>query len=280
MKFDKELASIHAYLCADGYVIKNPKNQKHKYYHIGLRNNNELLLKNFREHFKKVFGVYPTITKDKRCKIQNKDIYFKLTKDFSYYSDKWVIPKLSKEELKCWLRTYFDCDAWVQVQKGKSRSIGLESINERGLKQIRDVLQKEFEIHTSNVKKRKNRNIWYIYICGKSNLLKFKENIGFLHPKKKARLEEALDSYETYEWIIPNKKEKLLEFIKTRGRIRNDTKEVRFFSIIRDNLLKLKNKLIQYNIKGKIYGPWKNNKGRIYYCLKLKQRELNKLKVG
>jgi len=279
MKFNRDLASIHAYLCADGYVIRNPESQKHKYYYIGLRNTNEVLLKDFQNKFKVVFGLTPMITKDGRCKIQNKNIFFQLTKRFSYYSGEWTIPKLSKEELKCWLRAFFDCESWVQVQKAKSRSIGIESINEKGLGQIKDVLQKEFEIHTSDVKKRKNRNVWYIHICGKHDLLRFKENIGFLHPKKKARLQEALDSYETYEWVIPEDKEKLIEFIKNQGRLRNDTKEVRFFSIIKDNLLKLKNKLIQYNIKGKVYGPWKNNRGRIYYCLKFKQKELDKLKA-
>lgn len=37
MKFNKNLSAIHAYLCADGYVIKNHSTQKHKYCHIGLR---------------------------------------------------------------------------------------------------------------------------------------------------------------------------------------------------------------------------------------------------
>jgi hypothetical protein len=37
MKFDTNLSSIHGYLCGDGYVIKNPKTQKHKYYHIGYK---------------------------------------------------------------------------------------------------------------------------------------------------------------------------------------------------------------------------------------------------
>ena len=120
--------------------------------------------------------------------------------------------------------------------------------------------------------------MWYIHICGKDDLLRFKDNIGFLHPKKKARLQEALDSYETYEWTIPEEKEKLIKFINKRGRIRKDTKEIRFFSILKKNLIELKNKLIKYDINAKVYGPWKNNRGRIYYCLTIKQSELIKLK--
>jgi hypothetical protein len=277
MKFNQDLASIHAYLCADGYVIRNPITQKHKYYHIGFRNTNIILLKDFQNKFKKVFDLTPIITNEGRCRIQNKNIFFQLTKDFSYYSSEWSIPQLSLNELRHWLRSYFDCDGWVEVQKSKSRVIGLESVNENGLKQIKNSLLK-FGIKSSEVKRRKNKIIWCINICGKDDLLKFKENIDFLHPNKNKKLLEAINSYETYEWTIPSKKEEFIKFINKQGRLRNDTKEVRFFSIIKDNLIKLKEKLIEYNINVKIYGPWKNNKGRIYYCLIIKQADIIKLR--
>lgn len=277
MKFDQNLASVHAYLCADGYVIRNPETQKHKYYYIGLRNTNNILLKDFQNKFAKVFDLMPIITNDGRCKIQNKNIFFQLTKDFSYYSGEWTIPQLSLDDLKCWLRSYFDCDAWVAVQKGKSRVIGLESINKNGLEQIKNSLFK-FGIKSSEVKKRKNRNVWYIYVCGKDDLLKFKESIGFLHPRKNDKLLEAINSYETYEWVIPNKKEDFIEFINKKGKRRSDTKQVRFFSILEDNLIKLKNELNKYDVISKISGPLKNGYGRIYYCLTFNQKELEKLR--
>jgi hypothetical protein len=277
MEFDKNLASVHAYLCADGYVIRNPKTQKHKYYHIGLRNTNSILLKDFQNKFHTIFGLKPIITNEGRCRIGNKNIFFQLTKNFSYYSDEWTIPQLSLDELKCWLRSYFDCDAWVEVQIGKSRSIGLESINESGLEQINKSLLK-FGIKSSDVKKRKNKNIWYIHICGKDDLLKFKENIDFLHPNKNKKLLEAINSYETYEWTIPDEKENFVEFINNRGKTRAKTKEVRFFSILKDNLIKLKDILDKYNVISKIYGPWKNGYGTKFYCLSFNQKELTKLR--
>ncbi|MEM5800069.1 MAG: LAGLIDADG family homing endonuclease [Candidatus Aenigmatarchaeota archaeon] len=278
MKFNQSLATIHAYLCADGYVITNPPTQKHKYYYIGLRNTNEIILQDFQKNFERAFGIKPIITKEKdRCKIQNKNLFLKLTKNFSFYSDKWTMPKLSLKGLRCWLRAFFDCEAWVNVQKGKSRVIGLESVNKNGLEQIRNSLLK-FGIKVSNVKKRKNRNIWYIYICGKENLLKFKENIGFLHPNKNKKLLEAINSYINYEWLIPSEREEFIKFVNDKGKLRNDTKEVRFFSIIKDNLIRLKEELIKYGIDARMYGPWKNNRGRIYYCLSFKQKELIKLR--
>ena len=58
MKIGENLAAVHAYLCADGYVIKNPENSKYNYFHIGLRNTNLVLLKDFQENFYQVFGIY------------------------------------------------------------------------------------------------------------------------------------------------------------------------------------------------------------------------------
>lgn len=277
MKFNQDLASVHAYLCADGYVIKNPDTQRHKYYHIGLRNTNFILLKDFQNKFEKVFGLRPIITNEGRCRIQNKNIFFQLTEDFSYYSDEWSLPQLSLDELKCWLRSYFDCDAWVAVQKGKSRVIGLESINKNGLEQIKSSLLK-FGIKSSEVKKRGDKNIWYISICGKDDLIKFKENIDFLHPRKNEKLLEAINSYETYEWSIPNTKKELINFVNKKGRPRLKSNEVRFFSILKSNLIKLKNELDKYNIRSNISNPMKNGYGRIYYCLTINQKELIRLR--
>lgn len=193
MKFDTNLASIHAYLCSDGYVIKNPKTQKHKYYYIGLRNTNKTLLKDFQTKFKEVFNIEPIITNEGRCKAQNKAIYYFLTKDFSYYSYEWSLPKLSKKNLKYWLRAFFDCEAWVENQPRISRLIGLDCCNEQGLLSIQKAL-KRFNID-SQIKKRKNRTIWRLTICGYENIKKFRKEINFLHPDKNLKLKNALNSY-------------------------------------------------------------------------------------
>ena len=157
MKFNKNLAAIHGYLCGDGYVIRNPPTQKHKYYHIGLRNTNSVLLEDFQSKFENIFGIKPIITNEGRCRIQNKEIYLFLTKDFSYYSYEWNMPRFSKENLKCWLRAFFDCEGWVENQPKKSRLIGLECCNEAGIFQIKEALLKSRI--TSEIQKKKNRVI-------------------------------------------------------------------------------------------------------------------------
>lgn len=268
MRFDKNLAAIHGYLCSDGYVIKNPKSQKHKYYHIGLRNTNNILLRDFQQKFEAVFGIKTIITNEGRCKIQNKKIYELLTKEFSYYSYEWKLPELNKEQLKYWLRAFFDCEGWVENQPAKSRLIGADCCNERGLSSIQEAL-KNFSI-SSSIKKKRGRTIWRLIISDLENLKKFQEGIGFLHPQKKQRLTEAIDSYKTYFWKIPKNKEGLLELLSEKGKIRKSRNEIRFNSIKKENLLDFKKALNKHNISSAIFGPWKNNTGSVYYCLIIK----------
>ena len=268
MEFDKNLAAIHGYLCSDGYVIRNPDTQKHKYYYIGLRNTNYILLEDFQQKFEAVFGLKPIITNEGRCKIQNKEIYELLTKEFSYYSYEWRLPELSKENLRYWLMAFFDCEGWVENQPAKSRLIGADCCNESGLLSIQEALKK-FEIY-SQIKKRSGRTIWRLTICDLNNLKKFAEKIGFLHPQKKQKLIEAINSYKNYSWGIPDNKEELMKFISEKGKLRKSRNEIRFMSIRKDNLLNLKKALNKHNISSNIFGPWKNNTGSLYYCLIIK----------
>tara|TARA_Y100000034_G_C6877593_1_gene401625 strand:+ start:1158 stop:1952 length:795 start_codon:yes stop_codon:yes gene_type:complete len=244
MKFDENLSAIHGYLCGDGYVIRNPKNQKHKYYTIGFRNTNFNLLMDFQRKFRRNFGLNPRISKDKdRCKIGNKEIYFILTESFSYYSYEWKIPKLSKQNLKYWLRAFFDCEAWVENQPAKSRLIGLDCCNKEGLFGVKKSLEK-LGIYC-NIGKRKDRTIWGLKICGLDNLKRFRKNIGFNHPRKSKKLDEAINSYVNYYWDIPLDKENLLKFIKSKGK--PETRRIMFYTIKLKNLSELKKILNRYH---------------------------------
>lgn len=57
MEFNKNLSIIHGYLYGDGYVCTNLPHQKHKYYSIGLRNQNYVLLKDFQDILYQVFKI-------------------------------------------------------------------------------------------------------------------------------------------------------------------------------------------------------------------------------
>ena len=272
MKFDQNLSAIHGYLCGDGYVIKNPETQNHKYYHIGFRNTNEILLKDFQKKFQTIFRLKPHITNEGRCRIQNKDIYHFLTKKYSYYSYEWELPTLSQQNLRFWLRAFFDCEGWVENQPRKSRLIGLDCCNEFGILSIRDSLEK-LGIK-SQVKKKSNRTIWRIAICGLHNLKRFQKEVNFLHPEKKSKLSEAINSYQDYIWEIPTSKSGVLKLIEQKGRIRKSRAEIRFISIKRKNLTNLAKALNTYQMPSKLFGPWKNNSGSKYYCLVIKEKNI------
>lgn len=88
-KNNVDAAIIHSYLCSDGYVIRNPPTQKCVYYYIGFRNTNLVLLKDFQSRFFKVFKIKPRLRIGERCIVQNRNLYFKLTQNYSYYSREW-----------------------------------------------------------------------------------------------------------------------------------------------------------------------------------------------
>jgi len=266
MKFDKNLSAIHAYLCADGYVIRNPESQKQKYYHIGLRNTNMVLLKDFQERFKQRFGLEPIITNEGRCRIGNKEIYYFLTKDYSYYSYEWEMPNLNKENLKLWLRTFFDCEAWVVLEKAKNRLIGMDSVNESGIYQIKGAL-KRFNID-SKIKKLDKRGIFRLFVYGKENLIRFQERIDFLHPSKKEKLDLAIKSYVNYEWKFPEDKKELKRFVKRLLKDKIGKSRVKISSIRRNNLVLLQKHLKRlFSIESNIYDC------RRYYELNVSKKE-------
>ena len=271
MKFDENLSSLHAYLCGDGYVIGNSEGKGHKYYMIGFRNMNLKLLKDFQKKFNLYFGLKPIITRDKdRCKIGNKKIYYFLTKNYSYYSYEWNLPKLSKKNLKYWLRSFFDCEAWVENQPRKSRFIGLECCNYEGIVSIQNSLER-FNIN-SQIRKKKDRTIWSLTICGLDNLKRFRKQVGFLHPNKNKKLDLAINSYVNYYWDLPDTKNELIRFFKFKGKLKGNY--VMFYTIKLVNLAKLKKILNRYRIKSKIGGPWTNNYGSINYSLLINKEVL------
>jgi hypothetical protein len=281
MKFNEDLATIHAYLCADGYVIKNPPQQKNKYYYIGFRNTNLTLLKDFQRRFQKYFGVKPRLLPGERCVVQRKEIYEELIQSFiSFYSREWKMPKLNEELDKVWLRAFFDCEGWVFCKRHQNRGIGLDSINEKGLKQVKSSLQK-LQIN-SKMKKRNDRDIFSLNIFGKNNLIKFKEKIGFLHLSKKEKLDKALNDFVNYYWKFPENENKLRMFIRnlmnTKGKVSSNNKIVRFISNKEKNITRTQKELNRlFDIESRVYKR-KNGIGTIYFELDInKQSEVRKL---
>ena len=175
---------------------------------------------------------YPLI-EGQRCRLGSKQIYDRLTKEFgSFYSWEWKMPKLNKKLSKIWLRAYFDCEGWITCKSHQNRCIGADCVNEIGINQIREALEKVGI--KSKVKKRNTRNIFSIFIFGRENLMGFNEKIGFLHPLKKEKLNEVMDDFVDYEWEYPAEKKELAVFIddilKSKGKIKKNRGIIRIIS--------------------------------------------------
>ncbi len=182
---------------------------------------------------------------------------------------------LTKKTSALWLRAFFDAEAWVELQKTKSRAIRIDCVNKNSMQQIQRALL-AFSI-TSKLKTRKQNYMWRLNICGKRNLEKFAKHINFLHPRKSNLLRAAIASYISYNWAIPKRKNALLKFLRERGRLRASRNEIRLFSIKQNNLIMLKKALKTYGVQPKTKGPWKNSQGQKYYCMLLKKAEVKKL---
>ncbi len=272
---DKNLAIIHSYLCGDGYVIKNPKTQKHKYYRIGFRNNNLILLKDFQKRFEKVFGLKPRLVEGERSEVGSRKIYEKLTEQFgSFYSREWQVPELKKELSNFWLRAFFDCEGWVYCKSRQNRHIGLDSINEKGLDRIILELNK---LGIKTIKKEnKKRGMFRILIYGEENLKKFKKEIDFLHPNKKEKLKEVLNDFVKYEWIFPKNEKECKVFVENKLREKIRIKKPYYLRIISNenlNLKKLKFYIKKfYGVESRLY-ECKNGLGKTYYELNINKKE-------
>jgi hypothetical protein len=210
MEIEENLVAVHAYLCADGYVIKG---EKRKYYRVGFRNTNLTLLKDFKIRFEKIFKDKIKLREGERCEKCSKKIYLKLTEKFgSFYSKEWKTIKLSKRLSQIWLRAFFDCEGWVYNKTHQNRHIGLDIINEEGLDEIIKMLNL---LGIRTIKKVVKRGkMFRLFIYGRENLIEFREKIGFLHPDKKKKLNEAIADYVNYFWNFPKEEKECRTFIR------------------------------------------------------------------
>ena len=184
------------------------------------------------------------------------------------------MPKLNIELSKIWLRSYFDCEGWVTCQTHQNRMIGADCVNKIGIYQIKEALEK-IKIK-SKLKKRNTRNIFSLQIYGKENLVKFKENINFLHPAKNEKLNQIIKDFVEYKWDYPKEQEKLNNFIKkilkTKAKIKKDAGIVRIISKIEDNLVRLQKELyLRFNIESKV-NKRINGIGTVYFELNINKQ--------
>ncbi|GEM_PF-914731 len=281
----EELAALHGYLCADGYLSISQVPRRVRYV-AALRNTEIVLLNDFNSKFKAVFGVFPKISKQiDLSKLCNKRICLLLKKEFgSFHCREWSFPDYvftTKNFKASWLRAVFDCEGWAVCKKGIDRHIGIEMANPEGIQKIKSLLA-EFGI-VAGFKIKKRGKIFRLNIFGKENLQKFSNQIGFLHPKKRVALQAALDSYVVYNWEFPEEEAALKEFIfqKLNGKSRDifsklssSPKRVRICSCVRANLLTMHGKLkTVFGIDSNVSRECLNSIGTVYFELSINKKE-------
>ncbi len=275
----EDLAAVHGYLCADGWVIIHKAGAVHKYYRMAFKNMEPALLEDFVARFERVFLTRPKISKNADLAyIGNRQIFEELTSTFgSFYSYEWKFPELfnTKEMKAIWLRAVFDCEGWVYCKKGIDRHIGLEMVNLAGVLRIQQLLSEFGVIAYFKIKKR--GKIFRLNIFGKDNMAQFSRTIGFLHPKKKAKLQEALDSFVDYVWKFPEEKTKLAAFLveKLGGkRHKIGKRRIRICSCARGNLETLQKELkLLFGVSAVVSKEQTNSRGDSYFELSINRSE-------
>ncbi len=115
--------------------------------------------------------------------------------------------------------------------------------------------------------------------------MKFSERIGFLHPSKKRKLKELLDSYPNYIWEFPKNREQQKDFIKKtmlrKARVKKPS-YIRVISNKKKNVLMLSSLLNDiFCIRNKWYES-RSGQGTKYYEITInrKQSVVKALKHG
>lgn len=192
-KLTKEKARIIAHLIGDGTCCK----VKHDY-NIQYEVKDKESLVQFHEDLISVYGLIPSWGQNpsgitgqmiKRVRLRSKLAFEDLEKYASYYSKNWEIkqPILDStiEIKKEFLKALFDDEGSIFKVK-YSKILRLYSINLDGLKQIQDMLLKEFNIESKitpgyGLK----RNVYGLIV---KDLKLFKEKVGFNLTRKQERL--------------------------------------------------------------------------------------------
>ncbi|MBU0958916.1 MAG: hypothetical protein KKB31_03135, partial [Nanoarchaeota archaeon] len=189
-------------------------------------NNNENLIKDYKEAIEKYFEIKPLIVKRNK-QFSVRVISKKVVEEFNNLDKNLLekghlknIPKsimqLPQKNLKYLLRAMYNGDGSVSLQKRNGCRISFVSPNKELEEQIADLLLR-FGINSS-IFRDNHSKVWRLDISGQENIKKFSEEINFLSKYKKQRLEnycKLKKSYKTITDIVPNCTDKINEIFKT-----------------------------------------------------------------
>ncbi len=197
LKFTEDLAYLTGIVITDGHINKD-------FLWVQFVSNEEKLGDLFMEKTRRVFNhsnfylnpKNPTVIYAKNKTIAK--IISMLGVPEGKKSHKVSIPKYifhcKKSIIKSFLRGCFDGDGSVAYTPWQGfRIINYATSSERMAEGITKLLS-YFDIKGSLTKNL--NNVYYVNITGRKNIEKFRDEIGFNHPKRSEKLEFVVDSYK------------------------------------------------------------------------------------
>lgn len=185
------LARLHGYVCGDGYANIYSYPYRKSRVRLDIKIDDRACLNRIVEAFAKLdyppsvheaegrYGAWFTVL------AQKKKVVHTILSLGPVGSHKWRMPNLKKQRwIREWIRAFFDSDATVTYV---NREVTVESVNQAGLCHLRAVLVKDFGIY-SHLKFRSHRGTHLLRICGRENLERFYNRVGFYHQRKQMKL--------------------------------------------------------------------------------------------
>jgi len=210
-----------------GYHLSNGSYELNRGKKTGIQfwNNNEDLIKDYKEAIEKYFEIKPLIVKRNK-QFSVRVISKKVVEEFMNLDENLLkkgdlrnilgsIAQLPQENLRHLLRALYDGDGSVSLQKRNGCRISFVSQNKELEEQMADLLLR-FGINSSIFRDNHSR-VWRLDVSGQENLEKFSREINFLSTHKKQRLEKYCKLkkyYKTITDIVPNCTDKINEIFK------------------------------------------------------------------
>jgi len=188
---------------------------------INFWNSNPLLMDDYITLTKNIFGVNPYVQKREKRKaaritsMQLVDFLQGIDPSLLMKGKKKRIPptimKCKKEDISQLLRAMFDGDGGVLLSPRNGARVRLTTENHEMAEQVQELLCR-FGIRATVFEE--SKNIYRVDITSQGNLNLFYQKIGFLSPKKQARLERYLKIEKTHRSqvdLVPDVKDRVLD---------------------------------------------------------------------
>ncbi len=204
-EIDKDWFYISELLRTDGHITRRMDV-------IKLTSVTAELKRNFKSFFKKCGIVHFRENVHDRIEIHSKTLALIFVRIFQIpvgnKTFKCRMPRWMKDAnlglLSCALRGAFDGDGCVQLtlrkNRGHTRRIRLYGASIGYLKDIQESLLR-FAINSRIFKDPRENKTYYLQISKRDDILRYAQNIGFYHPRRKDTLSRLVTSYRNYYFL-------------------------------------------------------------------------------